>query len=481
MNRVDSLGRAIYKAMKAVLNTLQGSPAQQATDPHQPPQGPASTRRIRGSIAMTQLLEARAGRVTDTMRRVAQRENVPVRWVREQIVAGKLVIPANGRHLPPHGRLDPLGIGKALATKVNACLGTAPVDASPDTERAKIECAVRYGADTVMDLSIEGDLDAARAWLLEVASVPVGTVPTYQAMREHDVAELSPDMLLCTIEAQADQGVDFMTIHAGILREHLPFAKPRIMGIASRGGALLAQWMIHHGRENPLYERFDDVLAILRERDVCLSLGNGLRGACLADGGDEAEMVEMRVVGELAERAREAGVQTMVEGAGHLAFDRIPKQLKTQRKICGGAPVFVLGPVVTDVFPGYDHLTAAIGAVCAAQHGAALLSAITPREHLGPPRLEDIKQGCTAARAAAHAADIARGLPGARAWDDRLARARSESNWSKQFLLAFDPETAEALHNDAAPPSPESNIMFGHDESAARRTREVQRILSANS
>ena len=429
---------------------------------------------------MTQLLEARAGRFTDAMRRVAQRENVPVRWVAEQMLAGKLIIPANPRHLLPHGRLDPVGVGRSLATKVNACLGTAPVDASPATERAKIECALRYGADIVMDLSIEGDLDASRAWLLAEATVPVGTVPTYQAMGAHDVADVSANILLRTIEAQAAQGVDFMTIHAGILREHLPLAKARLMGIASRGGVLLAHWMIHHQRENPLFERFDDILAILRAHDVCLSLGNGLRGACLADGGDEAEMTEMRVVGELAERARETGVQTMVEGAGHLAFDRIPKQMKTQREICGGAPIFVLGPVVTDVFPGYDHLTASIGAVSAAQHGAALLSAITPREHLGPPRLEDIKQGCIAARAAAHAADIARGLPGARGWDDRLARARAESNWSKQFLLAFDPETAEALHNAAAPPSAESSIMFGHDDTAARRSREVQRILSAH-
>ena len=428
---------------------------------------------------MTQLQEAQSKQFSDTMRRVAQRENVPARFIRDQVSAGKLVIPANVHHLPPTGRLDPVAIGRAVTTKINACLGSSPSKPSGADELEKLDWAVKYGADTVMDLSFHGDLDACRAELIAQSSVPVGTVPLYELATNRPIEELTKRDILAAIEKQAAQGVDYFTIHAGILREHLPLARNRTMGIASRGGALLAKWMIHHGKQNPLFELFNEIGAIMIESDVTCSLGNGLRPGCLADANDEAQAAELGVVGELVERAREMGVQTMVEGPGHMPYDQIEQSIRTATEVCSQAPFYVLGPVVTDTFPGYDHIAAAVGATAAAYHGAAFLCYVTPREHLGLPRKEDIKQGCIAMKIAAHAADVARGLPGAREWDDQLSKARAALNWEKQFALAYDPEVARALHDDSPSTNTSGCAIFGHDWTSIKRSQEIQEIIVA--
>jgi phosphomethylpyrimidine synthase len=427
---------------------------------------------------MTQLEAARQGQITGEMKRVAARENVTARFIRDQMARGHLIIPANRRHLPPHGQLDPIGIGRAITTKINANLGASPVQSTREDELAKLRHAVQYGADTVMDLSTGGDLDACRANLIQHATVPIGTVPIYQMIVDKSLDELTHDDILKTIERQAQQGVDYFTIHAGVLREHLPLVRHRVMGIVSRGGSLLAKWMIDHGRQNPMYELFDEISAIMREYDVSYSLGDGLRPGCLADATDEAQLAELRTLGELTQRAREAGVQVMVEGPGHVPFDQIERNMKLQAELCDGAPFYVLGPLVTDVFPGYDHITSAIGATAAAYHGAAFLCYVTPKEHLGLPRLEDVKQGCIAYKIAAHAADIARGIPGARDWDDDLSRARAALNWEKHFELAFDGATARAMHDEDLEVDTDFCAMCGHDWCSVRISKEIQEFAS---
>ena len=429
----------------------------------------------------TQLQQALAGQVTPEMQRVAQRENLPAEKVRQEVAAGRLVIPANRRHLAGDGgaeaRLDAIGIGRAVTTKINANIGASPVASCKDLELTKLRWAVRYGADTVMDLSTGGDLDEIRTHLIAHSSVPVGTVPVYSMIVDKPIEELSCSEMLAVIEKQAAQGVDFFTIHAGLLREHLPLLEKRKMGIVSRGGGLMAKWMLHHNRQNPLYEMFDEISAICRQHDVTYSLGDGLRPGCLADASDEAQFAELATLGELVLRAREAGVQVMVEGPGHIPLDEIEMNMARQREVCHEAPFYVLGPVVTDVFPGYDHITSAIGAALAAYHGASFLCYVTPAEHLTLPTPEDVKVGCVAYKIAAHAADVARKLPGARDWDDRLAEARAELDWEKQFQLAFDGQTARAIHRREMAGEEDYCAMCGRQWCALRLSQQVTRAL----
>jgi phosphomethylpyrimidine synthase len=428
---------------------------------------------------MTQLEQAKAGRITDAMRRVAEREALEPERVREEVAAGRLVIPANRRHLSgvggEGGTLEPIGIGRAASTKINANLGASPVSSCREHELIKLNWAVRYGADAVMDLSTGGDLDDTREHLLAHSRVPLGTVPLYSVIADKPIEDVTCDDILAAIRHQAEQGVDFFTIHAGILREHLPLAYKRRLGIVSRGGSLLAKWMVHHGRQNPLYELFDEISGILREHDVAYSLGDGLRPGCLDDASDDAQFAELDTMGELVARARDAGVQTIVEGPGHVPFDQIERNMTRQQEICDGAPFYVLGPVVTDVFPGYDHITSAIGATAAAYYGASFLCYVTPAEHLSLPGPEDVKQGCIAYRIAAHAADVARHLPGARDWDDRMADARAQFDWAEQFRLAFDGERARDIRGRDVEPEADFCSMCGRDWCAMRISRDLKR------
>jgi phosphomethylpyrimidine synthase len=427
---------------------------------------------------MTQIEAARAGTLTPAMRRVAERERRSPEEIRDAVARGRLVIPANVHHLAREwggdgdGRLDPIGIGRLLTTKVNANLGTSPGHSCGDEERLKLDLAVSHGADAVMDLSTGGDLDAIRAALLAHATVPLGTVPIYEMIRDRPIEELTVAQILETLEKQARQGVDFFTVHAGIRRADLPRAARRTAGIVSRGGSLLAAWMVHHERENPLYEHFDEICAILRAHDVAFSLGDGLRPGCLADASDEAQLAELRTLGELVTRARAHGCQVMVEGPGHVPYDQIERNMRLEEEWCDGAPFYVLGPLVTDIAAGYDHITSAIGATAAAFHGASFLCYVTPTEHLGLPGPEDVRIGVVAHRIAAHAADVARGLPGARDRDDEMSRARAAFDWNGQIRLALDPERAREIRRDAGADEDYCS-MCGREWCAMRRSREV--------
>jgi phosphomethylpyrimidine synthase len=326
------------------------------------------------------------------------------------------------------------------------------VTSKSDNELAKLRLAIELGSDTVMDLSTGGDIDSIRAAIIEASPIPVGTVPTYQAIQEvKKVEELTAEGLLGMVEHQARQGVDYMTLHAGILRDYIPLTAHRITGIVSRGGSLIAQWMIAHNRENPLYTHFDDLCDIMREYDVSFSLGDSLRPGCLADASDAAQFAELRTLGELTRRAWERGCQVMVEGPGHVPMDQIAMNMEKQAVECNEAPFYVLGPLVTDIAPGYDHITSAIGAALAAWHGASMLCYVTPKEHLGLPEVEDVRQGVVAYKIAAHAADLARHRPGARERDDAISRARYNFNWEEQFRLSLDPETARRMHDETLP------------------------------
>jgi phosphomethylpyrimidine synthase len=426
---------------------------------------------------MTQLQAARKRIITDQMRRVAERERVSPESVLEQVAKGHMVILANTRHLAgfgdPKACLDPIGIGRAVTTKINANIGVSPVASDEQLELEKLRWAVRWGADTVMDLSTGGDLDQTREFLLANCTVPLGTVPIYQTVQGRNVEDLTYKDFLATIENQARQGVDFFTIHAGVLKEHLSLAAGRTAGIVSKGGSLLAKWMLHHNRQNPLYEMFDEISGLMRDYDVSYSLGDGLRPGCLADATDAAQIAELRTIGELVQRAREAGVQAIVEGPGHVPFDQIARNMQMQKEICDGAPFYVLGPVVTDIFPGYDHITSAIGATAAAYWGACFLCYVTPKEHLGLPNKEDVKQGVIAYKIAAHAADVALGLPGARDRDDEIAKARAALNWEKHFDLAYDPATARALHDEDLAVDADYCAMCGREWCAERISKEL--------
>ncbi len=399
-------------------------------------------------MPQTQLQWARAGTVTPEMMRVAERENREPSYVREQVANGQAVIPANRTHTS----VDPMIIGREFSTKVNANIGNSETTSDMQGELQKLHTAVHYGADTVMDLSTGSDLDAIREMNVEQSPIPVGTVPIYEAVKRAGSPEdITHEALLEVIEKQAEQGVDYMTIHAGVLMEHLPLTDRRTTGIVSRGGSILAQWIEENGMENPLYTQFEAICEIFATHDVTVSLGDGLRPGCLADASDEAQFAELKTLGELTETAWDHGVQVMVEGPGHVPMDQIAENVARQQAVCNGAPFYVLGPLVTDIAPGYDHITSAIGATEAGRAGAAMLCYVTPKEHLGLPDRDDVREGLSAYRIAAHAADVATGLPGARDWDDALSEARYTFDWRRQFELALDPERAQAGHDQTLP------------------------------
>jgi len=396
----------------------------------------------------TQMHYARRGMVTPEMARVAEREEVTPEFVRDEVARGRMVIPANVHH----ARLDPMGIGINARCKINANIGNSSIHSDVAGELQKLHAAVHYGADTVMDLSTGGGIDEIRAAIIADSPVPIGTVPIYQAVQQVTrVEDLTVDDLIGNIEHQAEQGVDYMTVHCGVLYEYLPMVQHRITGIVSRGGALHAQWMVHHRKQNPLYVHYDKILEIARKHDVTLSLGDGLRPGCLADASDVAQFAELKTLGELTRKAWEKDVQVMVEGPGHIPFDQIAMNVERQIQECDEAPFYVLGPLVTDIAPGYDHITSAIGATAAGTAGAAMLCYVTPKEHLGLPDAEDVKQGVIAYKIAAHAADVARHRRGARDRDDALSRARFAFDWNEQFRLSLDPDTARRMHDETLP------------------------------
>lgn len=492
---------------------------------------------------MTQLQAARKGIVTPEMVRVALRENVTPEFIRDEVARGRLVIPANKRHLAGSGgaeprmrtisrngtshqivevehlttttghpghrndaqlwvnqtvsqrwavvsdpntlkgqstpkRLDPMGIGRMITTKINANIGASPVSSNTREEVDKLMWAQKFGADTLMDLSTGGKLDECRQAIIDHSTIPIGTVPIYSMIIGKSIEDLDYDTILKTVEHQARQGVDYFTIHAGVLKENLHLIKNRITGLVSRGGSLLAKWMIVHNRQNPMYELFDEISAIMREYDVTYSLGDGVRPGCLRDAGDAAQIAELEVLGELTQRARETGVQVMVEGPGHVPLHEIAWNMQVQQRICDDAPFYVLGPLVTDVFPGYDHITSCIGATEAARAGAAMLCYVTPKEHVGLPKAQDVKEGCIAYKIAAHAADVALGVPAARDWDDALTKARAALNWEKHFELAFDGEYARALHDEDLDVDTDFCAMCGHDWCSVRISKEIVEFAS---
>lgn len=426
--------------------------------------------------ANTLLALARKGTITDEMKHVARCEMIEPEDVRKEIASGHLIIPANIHHK----NLKPVGIGRACRCKINANIGNSSVASGQCEEMEKLRVAIDAGADAVMDLSTGPNIDSIRRAIIANSEVPIGTVPIYEAIEMVDkVEDLTADDLFEVIERHAREGVDFITVHCGLLNKHVELAAKRTTGIVSRGGALTAKWMQINGRENPLYEYFDRLLEICGRHDVSLSLGDGLRPGCLADASDDAQFAELKTLGELTRRAREANVQVMVEGPGHIPFNQIEMNIKKQIELCDGAPFYVLGPLVTDIAAGHDHITSAIGGTMAAYAGASMLCYVTPKEHLGLPGLEDVRRGVIAHKIAAHAADIALGRPGARDRDDELSRARYDLDWEKQFELLLDPKTAmeywkgSRSHDLATSRSHEVCSMCGPKFCAMKISREV--------
>ena len=397
---------------------------------------------------VTQMHYARQGVTTEEMDFVARRESLEPDVVRSEVARGRMIIPSNIRH----PELEPMSIGVASKCKINSNIGNSSVTSNIDEELEKLRVSIKYGADTVMDLSTGGDIPAIRDAILRASPVPIGTVPIYEALTHVKQArDLTPSLLLEVIEKQAEQGVDYMTIHAGVLSRHLPMVRNRITGIVSRGGSLLAQWMVENGQENPLYTHFEEICKLFQKYDVSFSLGDGLRPGCLADASDEAQFGELETLGELTQKAWEYDVQVMIEGPGHIPMDQIQMQVEKEKELCYEAPFYTLGPLVTDIAPGYDHITSAIGAAMIGWHGASMLCYVTPKEHLGLPNADDVRQGIIAYKIAAHAADVARHRPGARDRDDALSYARFLFDWNKQFELSLDPETAREMHDETLP------------------------------
>jgi len=391
---------------------------------------------------------ARQGVITEEMEYVAKRENLPAETVRSEVACGRMIIPANVRHL----ELEPMAIGIAAKCKINANIGNSATTSNIDQELEKLHAAVHFGADTAMDLSTGGDIHEIREAILRHSPVPIGTVPIYEALsRVTRVRELTPEIMLQVIEEQAAQGVDYMTIHAGVLSEYIPMTRKRITGIVSRGGAILAEWCVENKQQNYLYTHFDDICKIFQKYDVSFSLGDGLRPGCLADASDEAQFAELKTLGELTKKAWEYDVQVMIEGPGHIPLDQIKLQVDKEIEMCHEAPFYTLGPLVTDIAPGYDHITSAIGAAMIGWHGASMICYVTPKEHLGLPDKNDVRQGIIAYKIAAHAADVARHRPGARDRDDALSYARFLFDWNKQFDLSLDPEMARSMHDETLP------------------------------
>src|SRR4051794_12879673 len=396
----------------------------------------------------TQMHYARKGMVTGEMEYVARKENLPVELVRSEVARGRMIIPANINH----AALEPMCIGIASKCKINSNIGNSAVTSNIDEELEKLQYSVKYGADTVMDLSTGGDIPRIRKAIIGASPIPIGTVPIYEALtRVRRVEDLTIDVMLEVIEEQAEQGVDYMTIHAGVLVQYVPLARNRITGIVSRGGSILAEWMVKNHKQNFLYERFEDICKILQKHDVSFSLGDGLRPGSIADASDAAQFAELKTLGELTKVAWEYDVQTMIEGPGHIPLDQIQLQVEKEMEMCHEAPFYTLGPLVTDIAPGYDDITSAIGAAMIGWYGASMLCYVTPKEHLGLPNREDVKLGIIAYKIAAHAADIARHRPGARDRDDELSRARYTFDWNRQFELSLDPETARSMHDETLP------------------------------
>ena len=429
----------------------------------------------------TQLAAAKADKTTKQMQVVAKTENLPLQIVCKEVAEGKMVIPANQIHIEK--KLAPIGIGRAVTIKVNANIGTSSASSSVEYELEKLAVALDAGADTVMDLSTGGDLDEVRNRLIESCPVPFGTVPVYEMIIGRDVKDIDPKVILETIEKQTKQGVDFFTIHAGVLKEYLPMAAKRVCGIVSRGGALIAKWMLLKNKQNPFYELFDDICDIMAEYDVCFSLGDGLRPGCIADATDEAQIAELKTLGELVLRAREKNCQVMVEGPGHIPFNQIQRNMELQQQYCHGAPFYVLGPLVTDIAPGYDHITSAIGGTAAGYWGASFLCYVTPKEHLGLPDTQDVREGVIAAKIAAHAADVARGHPGCAEKDKKLSIARAALDWKKHIASAIDPKTAQKFHSQACQKSSQQTApdddyctMCGKDFCSLRINKELAKM-----
>jgi phosphomethylpyrimidine synthase len=431
-------------------------------------------------LKITQISRARNGEITPEMQTVAAKEYRDPEFIRDEVAAGHIVIPANIHHQ----NLKPIGIGSALTTKINANIGNSAISSCPKEELVKLGNALKYGADTVMDLSTGTSITNIRAAILENSSAPVGTVPIYEALSRVDSpGDLNEELIIQVIKEQAEQGVDYMTVHAGLLAKHVPMAKKRLLRIVSRGGSIIAGWMQKHKRENPFYTAFDQILEICVQHDVTLSLGDGLRPGCLADASDEAQFSELEELGKLVKRCHDAGVQVMVEGPGHVPLDEIEMNMKEEHRLCYGAPFYILGPVVVDCAPGYDHITSAIGGALGAFHGAAMLCYVTPKEHLGLPNAEDVRNGVIAYKIAAHAADIALKKPHARDRDDAISAARAEFDWQKQFDLALDPDRARELRAEAIAESSEVGnenedheqfcTMCGPDFCSMRISREL--------
>ena len=421
---------------------------------------PASLARPRRATAgpVTQLHYARQGVVTEEMAFVALREQADPEVVRQEVAAGRAIIPANVNH--PES--EPMAIGRRFLVKVNANIGNSAVTSSVAEEVEKLSWATRWGADTVMDLSTGPDIHTTREWILRNSPVPVGTVPIYQALEKVDgrPEALTWEAYRDTVVEQAEQGVDYFTVHAGVLLRYVPLTASRVTGIVSRGGSIMAAWCLAHHQENFLYTHFEELCEIMAAYDVAFSLGDGLRPGSVADANDEAQFAELRTLGELTSVAWDHGVQVMIEGPGHVPLHRIAENVTLQRELCHDAPFYTLGPLTTDVAPGYDHITSAIGAAVIGMHGTAMLCYVTPKEHLGLPDREDVKAGMIAYKIAAHAADLAKGHPGAQAWDDALSKARFEFRWEDQFDLALDPETARAYHDETLPAAPAKTAHF---------------------
>lgn len=397
----------------------------------------------------TQLHYARLGHITEEMRFVAIRENVKPEFVRDEIAAGRAIIPANIRH----PEIEPMIIGRNFLVKVNANIGNSAVSSSIEDEVEKLQWATRWGADTVMDLSTGDNIHETREWIVRNSAVPIGTVPIYQCLEKvgGKAEDLNIDVFMETLVEQAEQGVDYFTIHAGVRIAYVPMTRDRVTGIVSRGGSIMAKWCLHHHKENFLYTEFERICELMRKYDVSFSLGDGLRPGCIADANDEAQFAELRTLGELTKIAWKHDVQVMIEGPGHVPMNKIKENMDRELDECHEAPFYTLGPLTTDIAPGYDHITSAIGAAMIGSFGCAMLCYVTPKEHLGLPNKDDVKEGVIAYKIAAHAADLAKGHPGAQDRDDALSRARFEFRWNDQFNLALDPVTAREYHDETLP------------------------------
>ncbi len=420
--------------------------------------GSRQPRRAFDGATVTQLAYARRGQITPEMEFVALREGVSVEHVRSELARGRAVLPLNVNH--PES--EPMAIGRNFLVKINANIGNSAVASSIEEEVEKMTWATRWGADTVMDLSTGRNIHTTREWILRNSPVPIGTVPIYQALEKVDgkAENLTWEIYRDTLVEQFEQGVDYITVHAGVLLRYVPLAATRKTGIVSRGGSIMAAWCLAHHQENFLYTHFREMCELMAQYDVTFSLGDGLRPGCIADANDDAQFSELRTLGELTQVAWEYDVQVMVEGPGHVPLHKIKENMDMQLEVCSEAPFYTLGPLTTDIAPGYDHITSAIGAATIAQHGTAMLCYVTPKEHLGLPDRDDVKDGVITYKIAAHAADLAKGHPGAQAWDDALSDARFEFRWQDQFNLSLDPTTARDFHDETLPAAPAKTAHF---------------------